>query len=102
MINRRPSNEISLPQMYDSGIGGFSVQRGGERSLLAAEKMECRNDRKCQGQPEREGKERNNDGRRRRREEEETIGEIGWRKGRSGVRIWGESFRQRGEERLKF
>ncbi|GMN73733.1 hypothetical protein TIFTF001_056133 [Ficus carica] len=36
MINRRPSNEISLPQMYDSGGGGFSVQIGGERSLLAA------------------------------------------------------------------
>lgn len=83
MINRRPSKEISLPQSYDSGCGGSSVQRGGKRSLLAVEKMEARSNRKCQGWPEREGKERNGDDRRRRRKEEETVGEIGRKEVRS-------------------
>ncbi|GMN69662.1 hypothetical protein TIFTF001_038710 [Ficus carica] len=79
---------------YDSSGSGFSIQRGGEPSLLAVEKMEACSDRKCQGRPEKEEKERNSDGQRRRREEEEAIGEIGRRGGRNDRR----NRPERGEE----
>lgn len=69
--------------MYDSGGGGFSITREGERLFLIVEKMEDRDNQKCQGQLEREGRKRDSDGQRRRIEEEEMIRKLGPREKRS-------------------